>query len=120
MPRFNPYKRSLKTPQTLSGAGAISLTTELTLVTSTGAGQALTLADGTGKVSSTFRKRIAHVVDGGSVVLTAGANLHLAHSIASITLANKGDWIELQWIQSLTAWALVGCGGTGTNGVALT
>lgn len=54
-------------PQALSGAGAVNVTTLVTLFTSTGGAQALTLADGT---RAGQLKIIAHVVDGGSGVLT--------------------------------------------------
>jgi len=54
-------------PQALSGVGAISVVTHSTNFTSTGAAQALTLADGTiiGQL-----KMVTHIVDGGSGVLT--------------------------------------------------
>jgi hypothetical protein len=52
--------------QALSGAGAVNLTDMLTSLTTTGAAQALTLANGVlGQI-----KIISHVVDGGSAVLT--------------------------------------------------
>lgn len=89
--------------QALTGAGAVNLTTAVTRVTSSGAAQALTLADG---AVVGQRKRIVHAVDGGSCVLTAGGALHLGDSIASITLTAKGDWVELMW--NGTAWDLIG------------
>jgi len=52
--------------QSLSGAGAVDITNAFTNLTSTGAAQALTLANGTlGEI-----KIISHAVDGGSAVLT--------------------------------------------------
>jgi hypothetical protein len=96
--------------QALSGAGAINLTTPVTRYTSTGAAQALTLADGT---VTGHRKRIIHVSDGGSGVLTAGGSLHLGDSIVSITLANLWDWVELEWQNSSTTWNVVAWGGAG-------
>ena len=55
-----------QTAQSLSGAGAVDVTSQVTLFTSTGASQALTLADGSvGQI-----KTIIHVTDGGSGVLT--------------------------------------------------
>jgi hypothetical protein len=94
--------------QSLSGAGAINLTTPVTRYTSTGAAQALTLADGT---VDGQRKRIIHVVDGGSGVLTAGGSLHLGNSLSSITLANLWDWVELEW--QTNAWFVVAWAGAG-------
>ena len=54
-------------PQSLSGAGAVNVTSHQTNVTSTGAAEALTLADGTvvGQLKS-----VTMVVDGGSSVMT--------------------------------------------------
>lgn len=100
--------------QRLSGAGAVTLTEPTTRCTSTGASQALTLADG--RVIGQ-RKRIVHAVDGGSVVLTAGAALHLGDSLATITLAAVRDWIELEWdvVSGTGAWYLVGWYGTGVT-----
>lgn len=92
--------------QLLSGAGTVDPNAETCRYTSTGAGQALALDDGT-YVGQ--RVRIYHAVDGGSGVLTAGGSLHLADSVASITLTNKGDWVELEW--NATAWAIVGMAG---------
>lgn len=97
--------------QALSGAGAINLTTPVTRFTSTGASQALTLADGS-VVGQ--RKRIIHVVDGGSGVLTAGGSLHLGDSLASITIASLWDWVELEW-QTAGGWHVVGWAGAGVT-----
>lgn len=96
------------TPQALSGAGAIDHTTLTTLFTSTGAAQALTLADGTQAMRG-FRKRVIHAVDGGSGVITAGAALHLGQSIATITFTNVRDWCELEW--DGTNWNVIGYAG---------
>ena len=52
--------------QSLSGAGAVNVTQAITEVTTTGAAQALTLADGV----AGQEKTIIHGVDGGSAVLT--------------------------------------------------
>lgn len=90
--------------QDLSGAGAIDLTKGLTRFTSTGAAQALTLADGTyiGQEHT-----IVHVVDGGSGVLTAGGALHLSTGITAITFTNRWEWARVRWTGAL--WDLVGC-----------
>ena len=92
----------IATPQALSGAGAVNLTTLTTHFTSTGASQALTLADGTaGQV-----KIIAHVVDGGSGVLTP---THL-NGGTTITFTNVGDMAIL--VFDGTAWNAVVRGAT--------
>jgi hypothetical protein len=100
--------------QALSGAGAVDPIVPTTYCTSTGAAQALTLADGR---TWGQRKRIVHVVDGGSVRLTAGAALHLRQ--ATIPLADVRDWIELEWLPTGTngagQWELVGWYGTGVT-----
>lgn len=92
--------------QSLSGAGAVNLTTGTTRYTSTGATQALTLASAT---ATGHKKRIIHAVDGGSGVLTAGASLLLADSIATITFTAVRDWVDLEWNGS--AWAVTAFSG---------
>ncbi len=74
--------------QDITGAGAINITTAYTAFTSSGAGQALTLADGA--VKGQFKK-ICHVVDGGSGVLTP---TNLA-SGTTITFTTVGETAEL-------------------------
>ena len=96
--------------QALSGPGAVNLTTPVTRCTSTGVDDALTLADGS---VNGQRKRIVHAVDGGNVKLTAGGALHLGDSIATISLANARDWVELEW--QTNAWMLIGFGGAGVS-----
>ena len=87
-----------QTAQALSGAGAVDLTSQITHFTSTGAAQALTLADGTvGQI-----KTIIHIVDGGSGVLTptnfgGGTN---------ITLDAVGDTVTLIFTNS--KWHVIG------------
>ena len=84
--------------QNLSGAGAINITTHYTAFTSTGAGNALTLADGTMRGQLKF---ICHVVDGGSGVLTP-TNLAGGTTITFTTVGesallefNGTDWVAL-------------------------
>lgn len=89
--------------QALSGAGAINKTTTTTLFTSTGASQALTLADGDFVAQ---RKRIIHIADGGSGVITQTTGAKLTASITTITFTNIWDWVELEW--SGTLWNVVG------------
>ena len=98
-----------------TGAGAVDVTVRTNLITSSGAAQAITLADGT---VDGQRVRIVHTADGGSIRLTAGGSLHLDATVATITLANRFDWIELEWLTD--AWRLIGVGGIGTIGVTLT
>jgi len=79
-----------RAPQLLSGAGAVNLTTEVTAFTSTGAAQALTLADGTpGQV-----KVIIHEVDGGSGVLTPTTKT----GFTTITFTAVGDSCVLRYL----------------------
>jgi hypothetical protein len=84
--------------QSLSGAGAVNLTTLVTSLTTTGAAQALTLADGTaGQI-----KVIVHTVDGGSAVLTPTTAL----GFTTMTFTNAGDSITLVWTSA--GWAIIG------------
>lgn len=77
-------------PQALSGAGAVNTTSHVTNFTSTGGAQALTLADGSqiGQI-----KKIIHVVDGGSGVLTP---TNLAGG-TTITFTTAGEIAVLLW-----------------------
>lgn len=88
--------------QSLSGAGAIALTSYNTYWTTTGA-NAATLANGTyvGQV-----KRITMVVDGGDGTLTPTS----LSGGTTITFNDVNDFVELQWNGS--AWVIrqnVGC-----------
>lgn len=77
------------TPQALSGAGAVNVTTLTTALTSTGGSQALTLADGTnGQL-----KTIVHDVDGGSSILTPTTKT----GFSTVTFSNAGDTATLQF-----------------------
>lgn len=85
--------------QSLSGAGAVNLTTLTTKLTTTGSGQALTLADGTnGQV-----KNIVHAVDGGSAVLTPTTKT----GFTTITFTAVGDSCKLVFFTT-QGWMLVG------------
>lgn len=84
--------------QALSGAGAVDITHRTTKLTSTGAAQAITLADG---ALVGQRKTIIHAVDGGSMVLTP---THLAIG-TTITFTAVRDSAELEW--NGTAWDIV-------------
>lgn len=85
-------------PQALSGAGALNLTSLVTLFTSTGGAQALTLANGT---HTGQLKLLHHTVDGGSGVLTPTT----VGNFATITVTNVHEWALLQW--SGTAWNVI-------------
>jgi len=89
----------ITTPQSLSGAGAINLTTGTTAFISTGAAQVLTLADGVhGQI-----KTIVHVSDGGSGVITPTT----ACGYSTITVTNAGDAVTLQFF-SIVGWCIIG------------
>ena len=87
--------------QTLSGAGAVNTTDMLTSLTSTGAAQALTLANGTvGQL-----KIITHVVDGGSAVLTPTTKI----GFTTITFTGVGESAML--VYTSAGWAIVALNG---------
>jgi len=89
------------TNQALSGAGAVNTTDMLTSLTTTGAAQALTLANGTlGQI-----KIISHVVDGGSAVLTPTTKI----GFSTITFTNVGDSAML--IYTAAGWGIVALNG---------
>jgi len=89
------------TNQSLSGAGAVNITTGLTSLTTTGASQALTLADGAvGQI-----KIIVHTVDGGSAVLTPTTKI----GFSTVTFTAVGDSVAL--IYTATGWAIFGSRG---------
>ena len=94
------------TPQALSGAGVLNLTTSITNCTSTGAGQVVSLADSTqaGQI-----KIVTHVVDGGDVRVTPAT----LDGGSYISLAAVGDTVVLIWNDS--AWQIIG-----GNGYAVT
>ncbi len=85
------------TNQALSGAGAVNITDMLTSLTTTGAAQALTLANGVvGQI-----KIIAHVVDGGSAVLTPTTK----SGYTTITFTSVGESAML--IYTVSGWIIV-------------
>jgi len=89
------------TNQALSGAGAVNLTDMLTSLTTTGASQALTLANGTvGQI-----KIISHVVDGGSAVLTPTTKI----GFTTITFTAVGDSAML--IYTVSGWDIIALNG---------
>lgn len=87
--------------QALSGAGAVDITNAFTALTTTGATQALTLANGTaGEV-----KIITHVVDGGSAVLTPTTKI----GFSTITFTGVGESAML--VYTAAGWAIVALNG---------
>jgi len=95
--------------QALSGAGAINVTSYLSNYTSTGAAQALTLANGT-QVGQL--KKIYHVVDGGSGVLTPTS----LSGGTTITFTTVGEIAILLW--NGTAWVAVELTNTTAGGAS--
>jgi hypothetical protein len=92
---------TIDTNQALTGAGAVNLTTAMTSLTTSGAAQALTLANGTvGQC-----KTIIHTVDGGSAVLTPTTGL----GYTTITFTNVGEAVSL--VYTATGWAITGIRG---------
>ena len=87
------------TPQALSGAGVLNLTTSITNCTSTGAGQVVTLADSTqiGQI-----KIVCHTVDGGDVRVTPAT----LDGGTYFTLDAVGDTVVFIWNDS--AWQCIG------------
>ena len=87
--------------QSLSGAGAVNVTDAFTSLTTTGASQALTLANGSvGEV-----KVIVHTVDGGSAVLTPTTKI----GFTTVTFTAVGDAATL--IYTSAGWAVIGSKG---------
>lgn len=84
---------------TLSGAGAIPITTSLVKFTSTGAAQALTLANGV----DGQRLTIVHDVDGGSGILTPTTKT----GFSTITFTNAGDTVDLVYVTT-RGWMVTG------------
>jgi hypothetical protein len=87
--------------QSLSGAGAVDITNAFTNLTTTGAAQALTLANGTlGEI-----KIISHAVDGGSAVLTPTTKI----GFTTITFTAVGDSAML--VYTSAGWNIVALNG---------
>ena len=107
LPSFIGYSNSV---QSLSGAGAVDVTSAVTLFTSTGT-NALTLADGT-VVGQT--KTIIHDVDGGVGTITPTSTV----GYTTITLTDVGDAVQLMWSSTAggsNGWVIIG-GGSGSAG----
>jgi len=95
--------------QALSGAGAVNVTAYLTKITSTGVAQALTLANGTqiGQM-----KRVWHVVDGGSSVLTPVS----ITGGTTITFTTVNEFADLIW--NGTTWNAIQLGNFTASGAS--
>jgi hypothetical protein len=90
--------------QALSGAGAVDVVSQTTAVTTTGASQALTLANGiNGQI-----KFIVHDVDGGSAVLTPTTKT----GFSTVTFTNVGDTVTLQYLTTRGWFILSSYGAT--------
>ena len=90
--------------QTLSGPGAVNVTTLATAFTSTGTGDALTLADGTNGQMKTV-VYVAEAAGADTGVLTPTNRI----GYASVTLNAVGDSVTLQFVG--TAWAILAVNG---------
>ena len=94
----------IATPQALSGPGAVNVTSTTTAFTSTGTGDALTLADGTaGQIKTVVYVAEAAGADTG--VLTPSNRI----GYASITLSAVGDSVTLQYFSA--GWAVIAVNG---------
>ena len=98
---YIPTFLALNSTQSLSGAGAVDVTSAVTKVTTTGT-DALTLADSSivGQI-----KVIIMIVDGGDGTLTPTTLL----GGSTITFADAGDSVVLLW--TATGWACIGSAG---------
>lgn len=85
-------------PSARSGPGAIAITSPTCLLTTTGTGDALTLANG-GFAGQAID--IVHVVDGGTGVITQETGAALRADITSITFTSAGDFCRLVWTGTL-------------------
>lgn len=92
--------------QSLSGAGAVSVSAYHTQFTSTGVADALTIASGS-QIGQ--RKKITHIVDGGSGVLTG-----VFVGGTTITFTTVGEFADLLWDGA--SWAVLELGNTATPG----
>ena len=98
------------TPQAMTGAGAVSITTTLTTVASSGV-IALTIADGTqGQI-----KVIVFITDGGTATLTPAT----MNDGTTLAFEDAGDSAILMWIGA-SGWQVIGGWGPGTPGAGPT
>ena len=94
------------TPQALTAAGAVSITTTLTTIASSGV-IALTLPDGIqGQI-----KVIVMITDGGTATLTPAT----MNDGTTLAFADVGDSAILMWIGA-SGWQVISMAGTGATG----
>lgn len=93
---------SVASIQALSGAGAVDITHTVTRLTTSGASQALTLANG----SPGQLKEIIHEVDGGSAILTPTTKT----GFSTITFTSVGDSCQLRYLAT-RGWMIVSLNG---------
>ncbi len=104
---YIPTFLALNSTQSLSGAGAVDITSAVTKITTTST-DALTLADGqVGQI-----KVIIMIVDGGDGTLTPTTLL----GGSTITFADAGDAVVLLWVATL-GWVRIAQGGPGVGPV---
>jgi len=90
----------ISTPQALSGAGAVNVTTLTTAVTTTAPAQALTLADGTnGQIKTIVHQALS---GGGTWVLTPTTKT----GYTTITSGAVGDTCTLQFFTTI-GWCIL-------------
>ena len=98
------------TPEAITGAGAVSITTTLSTVASSGV-IALTLADGIqGQI-----KIIVFITDGGTATLTPAT----MNDGTTLAFEDAGDSAILMWIGA-SGWQVIGAWGPGTPGAGPT
>ena len=91
------------TVQTLTGSGAINITSTLTLISNSGTA-ALTIADGT--YNGQLKTIVMTTQSGNS---TIGANIY---GVSSVVFSAQGKTLTLMYVSSLTSWVIIG--GTAT------
>ena len=89
--------------QALSGAGAVLPDVSVCRYTSTGAAEALTLADGSASADG-HEITVVHAVDGGDGDLTPANFLNGT----LVNLVAVGDSVTLKWNETLGTWIAVG------------
>ena len=100
------------TPQALTAAGAVSITTTLTTVAA-GAAIALTLADG---IQGQIKIIVAIAATSSYVATLTPATMNDGTTLA---FADNGDSAILMWIGA-SGWQVIGVGGPGTPGAGPT
>ena len=94
------------TPQAITSAGAVSITTTLTTIASSGV-IALTIPDGIqGQI-----KVIVMITDGGTATLTPAT----MNDGTTLAFADVGDSAILMWIGA-SGWQVISMAGTGSTG----